>query len=110
MGLLLFISRHLYKDPMRINTLLISVILFNLVCICVYSYERQSLGFNSFSEVADEIENIYQVMQKKQHKIFDRIPNVNEMQNGELVISKVGTTVKLYCRVQSSTYSLTMSN
>lgn len=89
---------------------LLSVFLGVAIVSTLYSYERQSLNFSSFDQVGDEFENIYILMQKKQHKIFDRTPNVNELQNGEIVGYKSGTTVKLYLRVSQSTYSVTLTN
>ena len=85
---------------------------FSLICIStsLYSVNRRILKYTSFEDVQVDIENLYNLMQLKQHNVFTRIPNVIELEPGELVLAKVGSNVKLYCRVLNSTYSVTMSN
>lgn len=84
-----------------------SALLLTTFGVCL---ERKNVVPASFEDVAEELEDIYILMQKKEHKLFNRIPNVSDLRDGELVLSKVGSTVKIYCRVMQSTYSVTMSN
>lgn len=75
----------------------------------IFATERYFSTYTSFRDVAYEFENVYVKKQDKMHKVFDRAPVVSEVAEGEIVFANESGTIKMYTRIGSALYSVTLS-